>query len=63
MHFSEIILKMDPGLNKFMKSLKRQADGRKISTVAGIAPPPIDNGSRSFGKLRYEPRQRSESTD
>jgi len=27
---------MDPSLSKFMKSLKRQADNRKISTVAGI---------------------------
>jgi len=27
---------MDPSLSKFMKSLKRQADSRKISTVADI---------------------------
>lgn len=33
---NDIILKMDPSLSKFMKSLKRQADSRKISTVAGI---------------------------
>jgi len=36
MCFVDIVLKMDPSLSKFMKSLKRQAKSRKISTVAGI---------------------------
>jgi len=40
MCFADIILKMNPSLSKFMKSLKRQAEGRKISTVVGIMPQP-----------------------
>jgi len=38
MCFADIILKMDPNLSKFMKTLKRQVEGRKISTVVGITP-------------------------
>lgn len=31
-------MKMDPSLSKFMKYLKRQANGWKISSVAGVTP-------------------------
>jgi len=40
MCFADIILKMDPSLSKFMKSLKSQVEKRKISIVVGVAPQP-----------------------